>query len=80
MSLDALCERNLNMFELKLNFHTQKMEETILNSARFVVRTLSGPSDRLRNEVCIIIFTSPVRYFNLFPYLDRTSGNCGRKW
>ena len=71
MSLDMLCERNLNMFELKLNLHTQKMEDAILNSARFVVRTLSGPYDRLHNEVCIITLTSPVRYSNLFSYFDR---------
>ena len=57
MSLDELCERNLNMFELKLNLHTQKMQEAILNSARFVVRTLSGPYDRLHNEVCNVMFT-----------------------
>ncbi|KAF8159290.1 hypothetical protein B0H34DRAFT_702908 [Crassisporium funariophilum] len=49
-TLDNLCERNMNAFELKLNFHTQQVQEAIANSAEFVVRTLSGPHDRLFNE------------------------------
>ena len=61
MSLDQLCERNLDMFELKLKLHTQQIQEAILNSARFVVRTVSGPHDRLHNEVCNVIFSPPVR-------------------
>jgi len=60
------------MFELKLNLHTQKMQEAVLNSARFVVQTLSEPHDRLHNEVCNVIFTPPVRWASLFIYFDRT--------
>lgn len=51
LSLDILCERNQEMFELKLNFHTQQLQEAILNSAQYVVQSLSGPYDRLHNEV-----------------------------
>lgn len=51
LSLDTLCERNQEMFELKLNFHTQQLQEAILNSAQYVVQSLSGPYDRLHNEV-----------------------------
>jgi len=69
LSLDKLCEQNLDRFELKLNLHTQQMQEAILNSARFVVRTLSGPYDRLYNEVCLVI--SPLR-FGMFNFVRRT--------
>jgi hypothetical protein len=51
LSLDVLCDRNQEMFELKLNYHTQQLQEAILNSAQYVVRSLSGPYDRLLNEV-----------------------------
>lgn len=51
LSLDVLCERNQEMFELKLNYHTQQLQEAILNSAQYVVQSLSGPYDRLHNEV-----------------------------
>ncbi|KJA23767.1 hypothetical protein HYPSUDRAFT_66143 [Hypholoma sublateritium FD-334 SS-4] len=50
LSLDTLCERNQEMFELKLNFHTRQLQEAILNSAQYVVQSLSGPYDRLHNE------------------------------
>ncbi|KAF9484260.1 hypothetical protein BDN70DRAFT_872756 [Pholiota conissans] len=49
LSLDVLCERNQEMFELKLNYHTQQLQEAILNSAQYVVQSLSGPYDRLRD-------------------------------
>jgi hypothetical protein len=51
-SLDELCNRNMNIFKVKLAFHTQQLQESITSSAEFVVRTLSGPHDRLRHEVC----------------------------
>ncbi|KAH9481745.1 hypothetical protein JR316_0006272 [Psilocybe cubensis] len=49
-SLDALCDRNMGKFEMKLSFHAQQMEQAIANSAQLVIQSLSGPSDRLANE------------------------------
>ena len=51
-SLDDLCNQNIDIFESKLAFHTQKLQDSIARSAQFVVRTLSGPYDRLQHEVC----------------------------
>jgi hypothetical protein len=52
LSLDEFCNRNMNIFELKLAFHTQQLQDAIASSAQFVVQTLSGPHDRLQHEVC----------------------------
>ena len=52
LSLDVWCKRNMDIFELKLAFHTQQLQDTIKSSADFVVRTLSGPYDRLHHDVC----------------------------
>ena len=52
LPLDQLCNRNMDIFELKLTFHTQQLQDAIGRSAQFVVRTLSGPYDRLQHEVC----------------------------
>ena len=52
VSLDELCNRNMVIFESKLEFHTQQLRDAIARSAQFVVRTLSGPYDRLQHEVC----------------------------
>lgn len=69
LSLDKLCERNLDMFELKLKLHAQQMQEAIINSARFVVRALSGPYDRLYDEVCFLHISIPqVRCANLLVF------------
>ena len=51
LSLDELCNRNMDIFESKLAFHTQQLQEAIARSAQYVVRTLSGPHDRLLHEV-----------------------------
>jgi hypothetical protein len=51
LSIDALCSRNLELFELKLKLHTERIEKAILHSARFVISSLSGPHDRLEHEV-----------------------------
>ena len=51
LSLDELCNRNMDIFESKLAFHTQQLQEAIARSAQYVVRTLSGPYDRLLHEV-----------------------------
>ena len=51
LSLDELCNRNMEIFDSKLAFHTQQIQEAIASSAQFVVRTLSGPYDRLLHEV-----------------------------
>ena len=53
--LDELCIRNMDIFESKLAFHTQQLQEAIASSARFVVRTLSGPHDRLLHEVSHVV-------------------------
>ena len=50
--VDKLCKVNMDVFELKLAFHTQQLQDSIESSAQFVVRTLSGPYDRLLHEVC----------------------------
>ena len=52
LSVDESCQENEDIFELKLAFHTQKLQDTIQSSAQLVVRTLSGPYDRLLHEVC----------------------------
>jgi len=36
---DDLCNRNMDIFESKLAFHTQQLQEAIARSAQFVVRT-----------------------------------------
>ena len=51
LSLNTLCERNMETFELKLDLHTRQLQESIEHSAQYVVRTLSGPHDRLFHEV-----------------------------
>jgi hypothetical protein len=51
LSLNTLCERNMEIFELKLDLHTRQLQESIEHSAQYVVRTLSGPHDRLFHEV-----------------------------
>jgi len=51
LSLSTLCERNMKTFELKLDLHTRQLQESIEHSAQYVVRTLSGPYDRLFHEV-----------------------------
>lgn len=52
LSLDVLCSRNAELFELKLRLHAERLEKAILHSARFVITSLSGPHDRLEHEVC----------------------------
>jgi len=52
VSLDVLCDRNAEIFDLKLSMHSIKIQEAIANSAHHVVKTLSGPYDRLHNKVC----------------------------
>lgn len=59
-SLDALCARNMDMFELRLNFHAQQMERAIVHSAHFVIQALSGPSERLVNGVSSYCFCDSI--------------------
>lgn len=51
MSLDVICERNMDRFELRLNFFAYQMQEAIQESTHTIVQALSGPFDRLENEV-----------------------------
>jgi len=56
LSLDKLCNRNMDIFESELELlgtpsRTVESQEAIARSAQFVVRTLSGPYDRLLHEV-----------------------------
>jgi hypothetical protein len=51
LTLDVFCKRNKEIFEVKLAFQTQQLQDAIASSAQFVVRTLSGPYDRLLHEV-----------------------------
>jgi len=77
LSLDEFCHRNMNIFELKLAFHTQQLQDSIASSAQFVVRTLSGPHDRLQHEVCPSLL---VLYIVHGLCLIRICENYGRKW
>lgn len=52
LSLDVLCDKNRDVFNLQLQLHTERLEQAIMISARMVIRTLEGPHDRLENEVC----------------------------
>lgn len=52
LSVDALCRRNRDRFEKKLDLHTRQLHNAILNSATWVIQSLSGPHDRLHNIVC----------------------------
>ncbi|KAH9481752.1 hypothetical protein JR316_0006279 [Psilocybe cubensis] len=56
LSVDDLCDKNMDMFELKLSFHTQQMEKAIADSAILVIQSLSGPCDRVVNEVSNCFF------------------------
>ncbi|KAF8153021.1 hypothetical protein B0H34DRAFT_721867 [Crassisporium funariophilum] len=47
LSLDSLCDKNIDVFVWKLDLQTQSLQDAITTSAREVVRTLSGPHDRL---------------------------------
>ncbi|KAF9484259.1 hypothetical protein BDN70DRAFT_162234 [Pholiota conissans] len=49
-SLDKLCDKNREMFKVKLRYHAQQLQDTINNSARHIIKSLSGPYDRLYNE------------------------------
>jgi hypothetical protein len=50
-SLDTLCQKNADIFERKLGLQTKQLEETVVASAKYVIDQLSGPYDRLQNEV-----------------------------
>jgi len=76
-SVDKLCQENEEMFKLKLAFHTKQLQDTIEDSAQFVVRTLSGPYDRLVHEVCPSLL---VLYIVNGLCSIRTCENYGRKW
>ncbi|KAG2011262.1 hypothetical protein CC2G_011403 [Coprinopsis cinerea AmutBmut pab1-1] len=49
-SLRTLFDRNMGIFEQKLDFHTQELQDSIEKSAKYVVRALAGPYDRLQHE------------------------------
>ena len=67
VSLDVLCDRNAEMFDLELSMHSTKIQEAITNSAHHVVKTLSGPYDRLHNKVLYDL------YFKIYD-IDLTLG------
>lgn len=52
LSLDDLCKKNRDLFNLQLRLYAERLEQAIMISARMVIRTLEGPHDRLENEVC----------------------------
>ena len=54
-SLSELLNRNMDLFERKLNFHTQELKEAIANSADLIVRQLGGPYDRLIHDVSLVV-------------------------
>ncbi|KAF8875695.1 hypothetical protein BD779DRAFT_1678108 [Infundibulicybe gibba] len=49
-SLDALCNRNSEIFYRKLDLQMERLEYAVEMSAKYVVRELSGPYDRLQDE------------------------------
>ncbi|KAG2011263.1 hypothetical protein CC2G_011404 [Coprinopsis cinerea AmutBmut pab1-1] len=49
-SLPQLFARNMKLFEQKLDFHTQELRDSIASSAKYIVRSLAGPYDRLQHE------------------------------
>jgi len=65
------------MFELKLAFHTQQLQDTIKSSAQLVIWTLSGPYDRLLHEVCPSLLVVNIVHGLCF---IRICENYGRKW
>ena len=77
LPLDELCNRNMDIFESKLAFRTQQLQDAIESSAQFVVRTLSGPYDRLQHEVCPSILVFYIVHGLCF---IRICENYGRKW
>jgi len=81
LSLDEFCNRNMDIFELKLVFRDRQLRETIATSAQFVVQTLSGPHDRLLHEVppfgVAFVYHSPTIFFFFW---IRIYENYGRKW
>jgi hypothetical protein len=79
VSLDELCNRNMGIFESKLAFHTQQLQESIAKSAQFVVRTLSGPHDRLFHEVNPFVFGLQYHSPTIRIFI-RICENYGRKW
>jgi len=76
-SVDKLCKGNMDLFELKLAFQTQQLQDSIESSAQFVVRALSGPYDRLVHEVCP--FAANFVYRSLIFFI-RIYEHYGRKW
>lgn len=77
-SLDTLCKRNEETFKLKLNFHTEQLQSAIHDSAQYVVQSLSGPHDRLRNEVSGVLEISDRCVSKISTC--RILRFCGRKW
>ena len=71
----------MELFESKLAFHTQQLQEAIVKLAQFVVRTLSGPHDRLLHEVPPFGVTLyiPHRLFFFLVWI-RIYRNYGKKW
>jgi len=57
LSLEDLCSKNYSRFELKLEFHTEKLQAAIDNSTRRVMEALEGPHAQLEHEVFISIIT-----------------------
>jgi len=51
LDLEDLCAKNRDMFEVKLEFHTAKLRDTVESSATRIIKALDGPHDRLLNEV-----------------------------
>ncbi|KAF8894834.1 hypothetical protein BD779DRAFT_1797749 [Infundibulicybe gibba] len=49
-SLAELCRRNSEVFFRKFELQTKQMQDAVAKSAEYIVRELSGPYDRLRNE------------------------------
>jgi hypothetical protein len=60
LSLDEVCGKNMEIFESKLAFHTQQLQDAIARSAQFVVRTLSGPmiGSCTRYAASLLVFIS----------------------
>lgn len=77
-SVKTLCEQNKEMFDIKLTFHAQQIEQSIATSTQMVIKTLQGPYDRLFHEVCIFYTVRLTIEFNHLFF--RISVTCGKKW
>lgn len=70
-SVDTLCQKNLEQFEMSLALHMDHLKKSIHASADRVINSLSGPYDRLWHKVSHIGWTC-LQYFLFTDFYCRT--------